>query len=201
MKKSDKIIEKSKSSRAWCPEGRRGAGPMYQKGDYIIYGSSGVCLVEAVGPMEMDGVIKGKLYYTLRPVYSGSSTIFTPTDNRQIVMRYILTRGEAEGLIETVALMEPVEIVDERKREEIYREILRECDLRVCIRLLKTLYHRQYVRMESGKKVAAVDERYMKMAEDCIFGELAVALNQKKDEVADMLREKISKKVLTTNMR
>ena len=173
---------------------------MFQKGDYIIYGSSGVCLVEAVGPMEMAGVIKGKLYYTLRPVYSGSSTIFTPTDNRQIVMRYILTQGEAEGLVETITLIEPLEIGDERKREETYREILKECDPGVCIKLLKTLYHRQYLRVESGKKVAAVDERYLKMAEDCVFGELAVALNQKKEQVADMLREKISKKVLTTNM-
>ena len=34
---------------------------MFQKGDYIIYGGSGVCLVEEVGPMDMAGTVRGKL--------------------------------------------------------------------------------------------------------------------------------------------
>lgn len=172
---------------------------MFQKGDYIIYGSSGVCLVEEVGPMDMAGTVRGKLYYTLRPMYSGSSTIFTPTDNDKIVMRYILTRDEAERCMEGAELAEPLEIRDERKREEIYREVLRGCDCDDCVRLLKTLYGRQNVRLENGKKVAALDERYMKMAEESLFGELAVSLGEEREEVREKVYTKISEKVLTTN--
>lgn len=158
-----------------------------------------MCLVEEVGPMEMAGTVKGKAYYTLRPVYSGSSTIFTPTDNDKIVMRYVLTKEEAEQCLEKAELAEPLEIGDERKREEIYREVLRGCDCDACLRLLKTLYDRQHIRIESGKKVAAVDERYMKMAEDSLFGELAVVLEEKREQIREKIYEKISEKLLTTN--
>lgn len=170
---------------------------MFQEGDLIVYGGSGVCLIEGIGPMEMPGAVKGKLYYTLRPVYCGSSTIFTPTDNDKIVMRRVLTNEEAEQLLEGIEMIESLEIDDEKRREEAYRNILRECDCIDCIRLLKTLYQRQRVRIESGKKVAAVDERYMKMAEESLFGELAVVLKQKKEQVAELVREKICEKVLT----
>lgn len=172
---------------------------MFEKGDYIIYGSSGVCMVEEVGPMDMAGTMRGKLYYTLRPMYSGSSTIFTPTDNDKIVMRHILTREEAERCMERVELAEPLEIGEERKREEIYREVLRGCDCDECLRLLKTLHGRQHVRLENGKKVAALDERYMKMAEESLFGELAASLGRKREEVRELIYEKIADKVLTTN--
>ena len=40
---------------------------MYQAGEFIVYGTCGVCKVEAVGksPFEGEG---DKLYYTLTPV-------------------------------------------------------------------------------------------------------------------------------------
>ena len=44
---------------------------MYQVGDLIVYGGTGVCRVMEVGPQT-----GGRLYYTLEPVY-GSCRIFT----------------------------------------------------------------------------------------------------------------------------
>lgn len=101
--------------------------------------------------------------------------------------------------MENAGFSEPLVIEDERRREEIYREVLRECDCSICIRLIKTLYYRQSRRIESGKKAAAVDERYLKLAEDSLFGELAVALHQEKEKVAEIMQKKFSEKVLTTN--
>lgn len=172
---------------------------MFQKGEYIVYGSSGVCRVEEIGYMEMAGAMKGKLYYTLHPVYGGGSTIFTPTDNDKIVMREVISKEEANCLLEEIEDMDVIPMEDEKRREEIYRGILRECDCGTCLRLLKTLYQRQYRRIESGKKVAALDERYLKMAEESLFGELSVVLEREKEQVAKIVKEKLSKKVLTTN--
>ena len=58
---------------------------MYLVGEYIVYGTSGVCKVEAVGPMQMSGVNKDKLYYTLAPLYSKGSKFFTPVDKDEVV--------------------------------------------------------------------------------------------------------------------
>ena len=50
---------------------------MYQKGEYIIYGSTGVCRVEDVAvPDNIPIKEKGALYYKLSPVY-GAGSIYT----------------------------------------------------------------------------------------------------------------------------
>ena len=43
---------------------------MFQEGDMIIYGNTGVCRVEQVGhPDHIKGADDSRLYYTLAPVY------------------------------------------------------------------------------------------------------------------------------------
>ena len=53
---------------------------MFKEGDFIIYGSNGVCQVEHIGSMELQGVPDDKMYYTLVPVYEKKSRLFTPVD-------------------------------------------------------------------------------------------------------------------------
>ena len=70
---------------------------MFQIGDKVIYGNDGVCLVEAVGPLPLDGCHRKKAYYTMSPLY-GSGRIYAPVET-SVFMRPILTREEAEALI------------------------------------------------------------------------------------------------------
>lgn len=53
---------------------------MFRKGDYIVYGSTGVCEVLDVTTMQMDGIPDDKLYYVLRPYQKKESEIFTPVE-------------------------------------------------------------------------------------------------------------------------
>ena len=73
---------------------------MFQIGDYIVYGTSGVCRVEKIGPVDLPDVSKDKLYYTLSPVRNPGGHIYTPVDNQRVVMRPILTEDETEQLID-----------------------------------------------------------------------------------------------------
>ena len=41
---------------------------MYEVGDLIVYGRTGICEVTEITTLKMDGVPKDKLYYILRPV-------------------------------------------------------------------------------------------------------------------------------------
>ena len=41
---------------------------MFEVGALVVYGSDGVCRVEKVGPLEMQGAQKGVDYYTLSPL-------------------------------------------------------------------------------------------------------------------------------------
>ena len=47
---------------------------MFQVGDFIVYGSTGVCEVESIGTLDIPGMSKDRVYYTLRPCYEQRST-------------------------------------------------------------------------------------------------------------------------------
>lgn len=139
---------------------------MYLVGEYIVYGTSGVCKVEAVGSMQMSGVNKDKLYYTLAPLYS-------------------------KELIEQIPTIELLWVADEKRREDIYKTALRTCDCREWIKIIKTLYLRKMSRIAEGKKVTVSDGKYLHMAEERLYEELALVLDMDKDEVVEYITEHV----------
>lgn len=171
---------------------------MFRKGEYIIYGTSGACEVVDISMMNMSGAAKGKLYYTLLPVYSNGSRIYTPVDNEKIAMRNILTKEEALAFVSQIPDIEPLWVSDEKKREEIYSQAIKTCSHIEWTKIIKTLYLRQKSRLEGGKKLASVDERYLKMAEDNLYGELALALGIEKEEVEKFIIGHIEEKQLAS---
>ena len=70
---------------------------MYQIGDYVVYGGSGVCQVMAVGTQASSACDRHRAYYTLRPLAS-TETIYVPVDTH-VSIRPVLTRQEADALI------------------------------------------------------------------------------------------------------
>ena len=82
---------------------------MYEVGDLIVYGRTGICEVTEITTLKMDGVPKDKLYYILRPVREKRGKVFTPVDNEKIVMRKVISKEEAEELIREIPQIEGAE--------------------------------------------------------------------------------------------
>lgn len=164
---------------------------MFEVGDFIIYGSNGVCRVENVGSMDMKGVPSDKMYYTLVPVYSSKSKVFTPVDNAKVIMRPVISEREAYELIDHIKEMQGFSIEDEKNRDIVFKEALKKCDCRELIRIIKTVYEKKLARQAEGKKMTAGDERYFKIAEENLYGEFAVALGIKKEEVGSLIEQRI----------
>ena len=70
---------------------------MYHCGDYIIYGTNGVCKILEIGSPGFPQADKNKQYYTLSPIY-GLETIYVPLDTNAY-MRPVMSKEEAEALI------------------------------------------------------------------------------------------------------
>lgn len=164
---------------------------MFEVGDFIIYGSNGVCRVENVGSMDMKGVPSDKMYYTLVPVYSSKTKVFTPVDNAKVIMRPVISEQEAYELIDHIKEMQGFSIEDEKNRDTVFKEALKKCDCRELIRIIKTVYEKKLARQAEGKKMTAGDERYFKIAEENLYGEFAVALGIKKEEVGSLIEQRI----------
>ncbi|MBO7353308.1 MAG: CarD family transcriptional regulator [Lachnospiraceae bacterium] len=168
---------------------------MFDIGDYVVFGTDGVCTVEAVGSLDMEGVSKEKLYYTLAPVgKSGNNRIFAPVDGKRVVMRRVITPDEAKALIGKITEIEPLDVPDERKREEAYKAALMSCDVVQMVRLIKEIYRRRQARFAAGKKLPAIDERYCNLAENSLYSELSLPLNVEKSRVEEYITDAVEHK-------
>ncbi|HJC47524.1 MAG TPA: CarD family transcriptional regulator [Candidatus Lachnoclostridium pullistercoris] len=166
---------------------------MFQAGDVIVCGSHGVCRVEKVGPISSAAADRDRIYYTLKPLYERGSVVFTPVDNQKMVIRPVISREEALRLIDGMRDAEGLGIQDEKKREEGYKEALKTCRAEELVRMMKTIYARGRSRAARGKKATDADSRYLKLAEDYLFGELAVSLDLDRDQVKAFIRERIGR--------
>lgn len=148
---------------------------MFDIGDYIVYGNNGICKVLDITHPEIAGTDKTRLYYVLSSTKSKDSKLYCPTDNDKIVLRKVISADEAKTIIEETKTLEPLIIANNRERDDSYKNVLRSCDLRSCIQVLKALLLRKQQREVCGKKVTATDERFMKAVQDSIYSELAMA--------------------------
>lgn len=160
---------------------------MYSVGDKIIYGENGVCTVENIGPLAMSGAPKDKLYYCLSPLI-GSGTYFAPVDTG-VFMRAVMSRDEAEALIDAMPGIEPAVCNDNRFNhvDAFYKELFRQHSCEALVAIVKGLR----LRMEERKTKSSRAEATMKRARDMLHGELSVALGIAPGEVEDYIRSRI----------
>lgn len=165
---------------------------MYKVDDLIIYGSYGVCKVESIDVPDISGIDKNKLYYTLSPLYH-KDRVFTPVDTT-VFTRPVITYEEAKRLISHIpSIRENLTDIDNIKLlEGYYKESMQTHDCFDLLRLIKTIYTRERIIEEQGKKLGQVDKRFMNRAEDQLYGEFAVALNISKEIVKSYIEEKIN---------
>lgn len=164
---------------------------MYEIGDYIIYGNHGVCKVEEIGSLDISGLDKSLDCYTLQPVFSKASTLYTPVDNEKVSMRKVITNEEAEELIEQIADTELLWVENDKQREETYKEALRKRDCTDWVKIIKTLYVRKQERLSQGKKLTFTDEKYLSIAQDFLYGELSIAMDMDRDEIEGLVIERL----------
>ncbi len=151
---------------------------MYEVGELILYGRTGVCRVESIQPGAED-----QEYYTLQPLYQ-SCSITIPV-NSKVFSRPIISRAEAEELIRGMPEVEaePYHNRNLNQLREHYRSCMDSHCCRDLIRMTKSIYLKRKEALAQKKKFGAVDERFMKEAEDLLFGEFAAALDIARDEV------------------
>lgn len=160
---------------------------MFEVGQFIVYGTSGVCRVDAVGKPAFTEK-EEKLYYTLLPV-NGTETIYIPVDS-PVFMRPVISREQAEELISAIPDIEEDEPDTHSARliSEHYQAALQSHDCHDLIQLIKTVYAKS---RRSGRSVSQIDQRYRKRAEDLLHGELAIALGIPASEVPQYIARSI----------
>lgn len=166
---------------------------MFGKGEYVVAGNKGVCLVDDITTLNISGIDKEREYYILKPVYVTGSTVYMPVDTAQDSMRKVLTKKEADALISGIPKIPLITTTNDKLLEQEYRGCMKTNCCEEWIRIIKTIYLRKQKRLEAGRKVTAVDAKYFRIAEDNLYGELAIALDIPRAQVATYITEEIDK--------
>ena len=164
---------------------------MYQIGDYVVKANSGICRIDDIRHLDMSGVDKNRMYYFMTSQDNQASKLYVPVDGKKCEMRKVISEPEAWQIIEHIPDVEAAWISDDKQREQKYREALKSCDPNELIGIIKNMYFRKQKRSAQGKRSTVVDERYFRMAEDALYAELAFAIGREKDEMKEIIAEKL----------
>lgn len=160
---------------------------MFAKGDFIVFETAGVCKVADVNTVDFRGVDRDKKFYFLEPVKIKGNRLYIPVESHARRMRELVSKEEAGVLLEEAKEIGPLPIPDYKEREKEYKTALKSCDCREWLKMFYTLYRRKQDLTARGKKLPAMDGRYLKMAEECLVTELALVLGVEKEKVAKLL--------------
>lgn len=166
---------------------------MYQKGDYIVYRSTGVCRVEEVGiPTDFPAAVQGVQYYQLSPV-RGAGTIYIPVDSK-VFMRPVISREQALELIASIPSIEerPNYSKDQKALTAHYKALLQTHDCITLVQLIKDINKKARVLSEKGKSAGKTDTQYRKQAEELLREELSIALGIPLAEVSDYIKAQLN---------
>ena len=159
---------------------------MYAVGEKIIYGENGVCTVAKVAPLDSSGA-SDKLFYHLEPLI-GSGVYFAPVDSGAY-MRPVISREQAEALIDAIPSIEPAVCRDNRFNhvDAFYKELFRQHSCEALVAIVKGLR----LRMSEKKTKSSRAESTMKRAKDILHGELSIALGMEVKEVEEYIISRV----------
>lgn len=165
---------------------------MFKTGDLVFYGNTGICRVLDITsdvPTQKEESCK---YYILAPLYQ-NCTIYVPVGTKKIYMRSIISRDEANQLIDMIPYVR-ADAYYSRALNELtkhYNTSLQTHNCLELIRLCKSIYQKREDIEQNNRKLGAIDEKFIKRAEDHLFGELAAALSIEKDQVNEYITTRL----------
>lgn len=168
---------------------------MYQVGEKIIYGGNGVCVIDEIKLIETPHTQETQQYYVIRPMFQDCK-ISVPVDTN-VFMRPVISQAEAEALVDSIPGIdvEPYYNPALRQLQEYYDTKLNTHRCEDLVELTMSLHRKKLKTQEQKRKFGAIDERYMKRAEDLLFGELSAALEIPKDDVRQYIQDRLTAKV------
>ncbi len=166
---------------------------MFEIGEYIVYGTNGICRVDDVCASPYDRT-DTRTYYLLVPVNNPmSSTIYTPVDNDRVPMRRLMTPEQIEALICTMPGIEELVVPVEKQRRDIYRATINELRPEGYVSIIKTVHRRREQLTAARKHFPVSDMEYGRLARHLLYSECAHVLGLDEESVEEYIAQRLPK--------
>ena len=166
---------------------------MYACGDTVVYRHH-VCEVAAL----RENYFEGKDYLELRALFENSLKLFVAVDEATPDnLRPVMSKRAALALIDSIVdadtIDEPTPTLLERRMKEEYDKRLRTFAPEDLVPIMKSVHERTVRRVDSGRRITATDKKYFDLAEGLLCDELAVSLAVPRENVKDVLVERVKR--------
>ena len=158
-------------------------------GDYVMYGSSGVCRISGLEKHNFDGQHETD-YISLVPVSSASSKYYIPKKNSDSKIRSLISKEQINQLIDEIPDTAATWFSDSHERKNAFTSIIKSDDYKQIISMIKALH--MHKDLNKRKKLNSSDENFMRKAESLMYQEFSIVLGISQDDVTDYISKRIN---------
>ena len=101
---------------------------MFEIGDYVLNATNGICKISESVELDMSGDKQLKSYFLLRPIEEENDRVYIPVDNADKRIRKVITKGEAQAVLDRIPEIEALVVDKEKERETRYKEAVRSAE-------------------------------------------------------------------------
>ena len=167
---------------------------MFQIGEVVAYGATGVCTIDDIRLMSMSrSGTKKQEYYVLRPAATPTCLTYVPTSSPLTEkMRRILRRDEIDAMLSDIRGQKLDWIEDTRRRADVFGAIISGGLTAELLKLIGCLYEEKQSCSGRGRRFSTADDRLLASAERVVSEEFSYSLQIKPSEVSAYIAERLN---------
>lgn len=147
--------------------------------DYIVYRKETCKIIE-----KEDG------YYRLVPVNDTSIKYKVPVDSN--FLKKVITKEEIDRLLLEIPEINTIDL-GEKQIEQEYKELMKSGTHEDLVKIIKTSYLRNQIRILNNKRISEIDDEYFKRAEKYLYEEIGIVLNLSFEDTKEYIINKLKK--------
>ena len=147
--------------------------------DYIVYRKETCKIIE-----KEDG------YYRLVPVNDTSIKYKVPVDSN--FLKKVITKEEIDRLLLEIPEINTIDL-GEKQIEQEYKELMKSETHEDLVKIIKTSYLRNQIRILNNKRISEIDDEYFRRAEKYLYEEIGIVLNLSFENTKEYIINKLKK--------
>ncbi len=163
---------------------------MFKKGDLVIYSSHGICKIDDICEKKISNVTKN--YYSLHPMDDRKLSISIPVDNDKVTIKELLTKEEAENIIDSFKFKGYEWIDIDNARNTKYNEVLKQGNRLEIAKIANTLMKKKIEIEGNNKKFHEKDKKILQYIQNVLFAELTFILDATSEEIEEKINSNIN---------
>lgn len=147
--------------------------------DYIVYRKETCKIIE-----------KEEGYYKLVPVNDTSIKYKVPVDSN--FLKKVITKEEIDRLLLEIPEINTIDL-GEKQIEQEYKELMKSGTHEDLVKIIKTSYLRNQIRILNNKRISEIDDEYFRRAEKYLYEEIGLVLNLSFENTKEYIINKLKK--------